>query len=136
MIFLFIGCADFDPSTPITILNKKNDGEGLPDYLGKHESRMYTTASYSKILSASKDAFIILGCNNIQESTAFLRGDRDFIPGIACGMGGETLIIKIKPIPEGKHQVDIISYKRYPYPAAPRFLDMDFVHIFMQLLED
>ena len=136
MMFLFAGCADLDPSTPITILNKKSDGEGLPDYLDKHESAVYTNASYHQILSATKDALLILGCSDIQESIAFFRGDRDFIPGIVCGVGGETLIVKMSSISECEHRVDIISYKRYPYPAASRFLDNDFVHIFIHLLED
>ena len=134
LIFLLAGCADFDFSIRPSILNSKKDGPDLPRYLGKHESVVVVRGTRSELLNAQRDALLILGCSDIREDVYTFRGDRSFVPGIVCGVGGETLYVTTEPMSGNRYSVSVVSYKRYPFPAGPRFLDEDFCDLLEQLL--
>ena len=133
-LVLFMGCADYDFSGSPSILGAKKDGPGLPKYLDKHESVVTVRATHSEMLNAHRDALLILGCSDIRELGNTFRGDRTFVPGFACGVGGETLHVRTDELAENRYSVRIVSYKRFPYPAATRFLDGDYGDLLVQLL--
>lgn len=136
ILLLLTGCADFSLSTQPSILNARRDGLGLPKYLDKHQSVVVVDGTRSKLLDACRDALLMLGCSKIREDDNALRGDRAFVPGFACGVGGETLHVRTDQLTENRYSVRVASYKRFPYPAATRFLDGDFCDILVQLLND
>jgi hypothetical protein len=134
LLVWFVGCADYDFSVNPSILGAKKDGPGLPKYVDKHESVVTVSATRVEILNAHRDALLILGCSNIREHSNTFRGDRTFVPGFACGVGGETLHVRTEALAENRYSVRIVSYKRFPYPAATRFLDGDYGDLLLQLL--
>ena len=136
ILLLLTGCADFSLSPYPSILNARRDGPGLPKYLDKHQSVVLVNGTHSKLLDAQRDALLMLGCSDIRENDNTFRGDRAFIPGFVCGVGGETLYVTSDQLRENRYCVRVVSYKRFPYPAAPRFLDGDFCDLLVQLLGD
>jgi hypothetical protein len=94
------------------------------------------TGTRSELSNAHRDALLMLGCSDIREEDNTFRGDRTFVPGFWCGVGGETLYVTAEQVRENKYSVVVVSYKRFPYPAATRFLDGDFCDILVQLLND
>jgi hypothetical protein len=136
ILLLLTGCADFSFSTQPSILNARRDGPGLPKYLDKHQSLVVVDGTRSKLVDANRDTLLMLGCSQIREDDNSFRGDRAFIPGFVCGIGGETLYVTTDQLTENRYSVRVVSYKRFPYPAAPRFLDEDFCDILVQLLHD
>ena len=90
----------------------------------------------SELSNAQRDALLMLGCSDIREDENTFRGDRTFVPGFICGVGGETLYVRTAQLTENRYSVRVVSYKRFPYPAATRFLDGDFCDILVQLLDD
>ena len=133
---MLVGCADFDFSIRPSIFNAKKDGPGLPKYLDKHESVVLVNGTHSKLLDAERDALLMLGCSHIREDDNTFRGDRPFITGFVCGVGGETLYVTSDQLRENGYAVRVVSYKRFPYPEATRFLDQDFCDLLVQLLSD
>lgn len=136
LLLLLVGCADFDVSVRPSFLDAKSDGPGLPKYLDKHQSFVLINASHSRLLEAQRDALLLLGCSAIRQKGNTLRGDRAFIMGFVCGVGGETLSVTTDQLAENRYSVSVVSYKRLPYPEAPRFLDGDFRDLLVQLLSD
>jgi len=136
MLLLLVGCADFDFSVRPSIFNAKKDGPGLPKYLDKHQSVVMFNGTRSELLHAQRDALLMLGCSDIREGDNTFRGDRAFIPGFVCGVGGETLYVTSDQLRENRYSVRVVSYKRFPYPEATRFLDGDFCDLLVQLLSD
>lgn len=136
LIGLCAGCSDLDISRVQWDLKAKNDGAGLPDYLDKQETVVTVEARYSQLCESLKDSLLILGCQTIRQVGQDFRGDRKFVPGFVCGVGGETLLVSIDSLSPHKHRVRVVSYKRHPYPAAPRFLDGACCDILLQLLQD
>jgi hypothetical protein len=130
-----MGCADFSFHQP-SLLYARKDGLDLPRYLDKHQSSTAVNSTAPRLSQACRDTLLILGCSQIVESDNRWRGDRPFVPGFACGVGGETLCVTTDQLAEGRFFVRVVSYKRFPYPAAPRFLDGDFCDILVQLLDD
>jgi hypothetical protein len=131
---LLVGCADFNFATQISILGAMNDGPGLPKYLGKHQSSMTVNGTPSELQNAYRDALLILGFSDIREADNVIRGDRGFIIGFVCGVGGETLHLTTEHLVGDQYYVRVVSYKRFPYPVSTRFLDEDFRDILVQLL--
>jgi hypothetical protein len=129
-----VGCADFDFSGSPSIFGAQKDGPNLPKYLDKHQSVVMVNGTRSELLNAHRDALLMLGCADIRELNNTFRGDRTFVPGFACGVGGETLHVTTEQLTETNYSVRAVSYKRFPYPAAPRFLDGDFCDLLVQLL--
>jgi|SRR5665213_560260 len=136
LLLLLVGCADFDFSAHPSILNAKKDGPGLPKYLDKHQSTVLINATHTRLLEAQRDALLILGCSDISQAGDSLRGDRPFIMGFVCGVGGETLCVTTDQPIEGRYRISVVSYNRFPYPEATRFLDGDFRDLLVQLLND
>jgi hypothetical protein len=136
ILLLLTGCADFQFAAQPSILNARRDGPGLPKYLDKHESVVMVNGTHSELLNAHRDALLMLGCSDIRELNNTFRGDRTFVPGFACGVGGETLHVRTDQLTENRYSIRVVSYKRFPYPAATRFLDGDFCDILVQLLND
>lgn len=130
-----VGCADFRFSD-VSVLNSKRDDPGLPRYLGKHQSVVVVNGTRSQLMEAQRDALLILGCSKVREGDNSVGGDRAFIPGFVCGVGGETLHVTSEQVRTNKYTVRVVSYKRFPYPAATRFLDGDFCDLLVQLLGD
>lgn len=136
LLLLLAGCADFDFSAHPSILNARKDGPGFPKYLDKRRSTVLINATPVRLLAAQRDALLILGCSNIRQVGDSLLGDRPFIMGFVCGVGGETLCVTTDQITDGRYRLGVVSYNRFPYPAAPRFLDGDFCDLVVQLLND
>ena len=136
MLLLLVGCADFDFSAHPSILNAKKNGPGLPKYLDKRQSIVLINATHTRLLEAQRDALLILGCSNISQAGDSLRGDRPFIMGFVCGIGGETLYVTTDQFTKGSYRIGVVSYNRFPYPEATRFLDCDFRDLLVQLLND
>ena len=138
-LILITGCADFNLSTLPTepsIFDARRDGPGLPMYLDKHQSFLVVEGTRTRLLNACRDALLILGCSKIHEDGNTFQADRTFIPGFVCGVGGESFHVTADQLAENRYFVRIVSFKRFPYPAAPRFLDRDFSDIIVQLLSD
>jgi hypothetical protein len=133
---LLVGCADFNVHTHPSIFGAKKDGPDLPKYLDKHQTVVVVKGTRSELLSAHRDALLMLGCSDIREYDNTFRGDRTFIPGFACGVGGETLHVTTDQLTENRYSVRVVSYKRFPYPVATCFLDGDFCDLLLQLLSD
>jgi hypothetical protein len=137
LLLLMTGCADFDFSVRPSFLDTKRDGPGLPRYLDKRESvALINATTHSRLLDAERDALLMLGCSNVREEGNTFRGDRPFIMGFVCGVGGETLYVTTDQFTEDSYSVRVVSYKRCPYPEATRFLDGDFRDLLVQLLSD
>lgn len=136
LLLLLVGCADFDFSVRPSFLDAKRDGPGLPKYLEKRQSVVVINATHSKLLEAQRDALLMLGCSSMRQESNTFRGDRTFIMGFVCGVGGETLYVTTDQLAEDKYFVSVVSYKRFPYPEATRFLDGDFRDLLVQLLSD
>lgn len=136
LLFLFAGCSDFNLFNQPSLLYTRRDGPGLPRYLDKRQSSVVVDVTRSKLPDACRDALLILGCSKIDENKNTFRGDRAFMLGFDCGVGGETLYVTTDQLTENKYLVQVVSYKRFPYPAAPRFLDADFCDILVQIVYD
>ena len=119
-----------------SLLYVKRDGPGLPRYLDKHQSSVVVNVTGPDLSDTCRDALLMLGCSKIHQNKNTFRGDRAFILGFDCGVGGETLYITTDQLRENRYLVQVVSYKRFPYPAAPRFLDADFCDILIQILYD
>jgi hypothetical protein len=134
---LLVGCADFDFSVRPSFLDTQRDGPDLPRYLDKRESVTFiNSTTHSRLVDAERDALLMLGCSKIREEGNTFRGDRPFIIGFVCGVGGETLYVTTEQVAENSYSVHVVSYKRCPYPEATRFLDGDFRDLLAQLLSD
>ncbi len=133
-VLLSTGCADFNFSVWPSILNAMDDGAGLPKYLGKHQSTVTIDRTPPELRNAYRDALLILGFADIRHYDNVFLGDRKFIMGFVCGVGGETLYVKTEHLAGDAYSVTVVSYKRFPYPASTRFLDEDFIDILLQLL--
>jgi hypothetical protein len=132
-----IGCADFDFSVRPSFFDTERDGPDLPRYLDKRQSVVVINATtHSKLSDAERDALLMLGCSHIREEGNTFRGDRRFIMGFVCGVCGETLYVTTDQLTENSYFVRVVSYKRFPYPEATRFLDGDFRDLLVQLLSD
>ena len=136
ILVLLTGCAGLSYSNQPSILYARRDSPGLPKYLAKQLSFVVIDGTYSRLLDVQRDALLILGCYKIHEEEHAIRGDRTFVPGFACGIGGETLYVTTDQLTEDRYFVRVTSYKRFPYPAATHFLDEDFCDILIQLLND
>jgi len=138
-LLLITGCADFSlfslPAQP-SLFDARRDGPGLPMYLDKRQSVLVVEGTRTRVLNACRDALLILGCSKIHEDGNTFQADRTFIPGFVCGVGGESFHVTADQLAENRYLVRIVSYKGFPYPAAPRFLDRDFSDIIVQLLSD
>jgi hypothetical protein len=136
LLISFTGCSDFDLFNQPSLLYARRDRPGLPRYLDKHESSVVINGTASNLSYACRDALLMLGCSKIVENKNALRGDRAFILGFDCGVGGETLYVTSDQLKEDRYLVQVVSYKRVPYPAATRFLDADFCDLLVQILYD
>ena len=136
LLLLLVGCADFDSSVRPSFLDAKSDGPGLPKYLEKRQSVAVISTTHARLLAAQRDALLMLGCSGICQNSNTFRGDRAFIIGFVCGVGGETLYVTANPLAHDKYFVSAVSDKRFPYPEATRFLDADFRDLLVQLLND
>jgi hypothetical protein len=136
IVFLLAGCADYDFSSRLSILDAKRDGPGLPKYLDKRQTIVRVNGTQTDLINAYRDAMLMLDCAKIVENKDAVRGDRKFVWGFACGVGGETLHVTTEELKENHYSVRVVSYKRFPYPAATRFLDRDFCDILVQILPD
>ena len=100
---------------------------GMPVYFEGRSCDCDIIASRKEINMAVKEALCSLGCEMIaeEEQPDTIIGERKFYVGFFCGQGGETLSVNIQKT-NGFNRVTVISYKRSPYLAAPRFLHKRF----------
>jgi hypothetical protein len=136
LFLLLAGCGNPAFSSRLSILHARLDGPGTPRYLDKRESSVELNHPFPAVKRASANALAILGCSKISEDRVALRGDRAFTLGFACGVGGETLCVTIEPTGREACSVHVVSYKRFPYPAAPQFLDAEYLALLQNLLDD
>ncbi len=135
VVLLTTGCADFNFSVWPSILNATDAGAGSPKHLGRHQSTLTIEATRSELRNAYQDALLILGFSDIRHHDNVVAGDRRFIMGFVCGVGGETLSMKTEHVAGDRYSVTVVSYKKFPYPSSTRFLDEDFLDVLVQLLD-
>ena len=134
LLAIVSGCAALEEDARLSILEKWDDGPGLPSYLDKREHSVRVAGSRVDVELACKDSLWMLGCSEVREDLNGFIGERRFIPGFVCGSGGETLYVTMKPLDLRAFSVTAVCYKRYPYPASSRFLDETFCDLLAQIL--
>ena len=126
------GCSDFNASLDPTVLSVKCDGPDLPRYIDKREQSVALRISPAIVRGAISDVLLILGCENSRPAANGIRADRPFVPGLACGIGGESLYVTTESSGQSFEHVRVVSYKRFPFAYATRFLDGDFCDLLSQ----